>query len=164
MEGQPLSFSSSAPPPPHKFPGATSALLPGPGAPCALNWKKKKKPALNKEQPVLARPGPVGASPPPASLRERGARHPAGEAGSAGDGRRLWPGQRQSPLQAPDPSLHPAGLLWPGKYRWRRETRAPLVELAPSAKGMSWQGSPSSAACLQQDPHRGSVGREVTLE
>lgn len=58
MEGQPLSFSSSAPPPPHKFPGATSVLLPGPGAPCALNWKKKKKKASSKQRAAGSSPAP----------------------------------------------------------------------------------------------------------
>lgn len=144
-------LSFAAPPPPHKFLGATSAQLPGPRAPCALNWRKKnKKPAPNKEQPVPARPGPVGASQ-LASLREG---RPAGckRGREHGVGRRLCPEQQQSPLQDPDPSLHPVKRLWPGKCRWGQELGTPLVGLAPSTKGMPQRTPPAQLPIPKRTP------------
>lgn len=159
-----MAASPSPPHPhPHKFLGATSAQLPGPRAPCALNWRKKnKKPAPNKEQPVPARPGPVGASQ-LAGLREG---RPAGcKRGreSAGLGGRLCPGQQQSPLQDPDPSLHPVkrcGLVSAGGgRRWARR----WWDWHQVPRGCP-RGCPQLSYPSPKGPQRGWVGRKVALE
>lgn len=97
-------LSSSSPPPPHKFRGATSAQLPGPRAACALSWGGEGG-ASSKQRAAGSLPAPgLWARPRrPVCLRGAPARQAAGEAGSTGWGGQLWPGQPQSRIQTPDP-------------------------------------------------------------
>lgn len=157
-------LSVSAPPPPHKFLGATSAQLPGPRAPCALNWRKKNKKASSKQRAAGPRP-PRACGRVPAGQSARGApgRLQERQGARAGLGRRLCPGQQQSPLQDPDPSLHPVQRLWPGKCRWRQETARRWWDWHQVPRGCP-RGRPQLSCPSPTGPQRDSVGRKVALE